>query len=583
MYIDDKLEFYKLAIIYFIERKSMNAKRFVETLDIDCTDAWKLKAVFYDAINDAQGLLETLDWLCENAYEDRFAFNRILCLERLMRYDEAITYAVKILDTVHPNNVKDRTSLMWFISNAYLFLGNDTESYDWARKAHELTKDIPADDSHQAYFARGMRTGHFDDSLGEILEYNDTHPKISSKWMTKFSISKDTPGEEFIKTIEQFTGHSHDDYQKKETEFSLYYKKYRGFPNSMVLKHYTNDFCRFFEFAKKNKLYISRGEKNTDENQCKHIEGHIFIDAVTLVVLQYYDCIDVIQEIENVHICYSTLERLLENYQTTSNAGYVAKIIEWLRTATNIIWEPDGYMFESSLSGLIPIEYIVCCRVAAQKQIPLLSIEPAVQILSLAEEQRSFVDIKAICPVTLGFDVFADKPERLSNYLYKLLENCTFISFTADTIYQQIKANNFSVNNDALSRFFICKAVYDMISFKNVYMTTITMLIYDHYHEAVEFASLVLDNALVIWRRGSYDRDMAKRFDNVESKVKATSVNQYLILLVSHMMDIFNKDMPEILRDKCDKIKKCIVEELGRDYLDNIMNSRHSGYQEDIF
>ena len=344
----------------------------------------------------------------------------------------------------------------------------------------------------------------------------------------------------------------------------------------MVLKHYTNDFFLFFEFAKKNKLYISRGEKNAHENQCKHIDGNIIVDAITLVVLQYYNCIDVIQEIENVHICYSTLEKLLENYQTTSNAGYVAKIIEWLRTATNIIWEPDGYMFESSLSDLISIEYIVCCRVAAQKQIPLLSIEPAVQILSLAEEQKSFVDIKTICPVTLGFDVFADEPERLSNYLYKLLENCTFISFTADTIYQQIKVNNYSVENETLSRFFICKASYDMVSFENVYIATITLMIHDHYDEAVKFASLVLDNALVIWRRGSYDRDMAKRFDNVESKVKSRSVNQYLILLVFHMMDIFNKDMPEILRDKCDKIKKCIVEELGREFWDNIMDSLRS-------
>ncbi len=570
LYIDEKLEFYKLAIIYFIERKSMNAKRFVETLDIDCPDAWKLKAGYYDAINDAQGLFETLDWLCENAYEDRFAFNRIVCLGKLMRYDEALTYAVNFLDTIHPNNIKDRTNLMWLISNIHLFIGNDTESYEWARQAHELTKDIPGDRSHQAYLARGMRTGHLDDSFGEILEYNDTHPKISSKWMTKFSISKDAPGEEFIKAIEELTGQSHDDYQKKETEFLLCYKKYRGFPNSMVLKHYGNEFCSFFEFAKKNKLYISCGTKNTSNNQCKHIDGHIIIDAVSLVVLQYYGCIDVIQEIENVHICYSTLERLLENYQTTSNAGYVAKTIEWLRTATNIIWEPDGYKFESSLSDLIPTEFIVCCRIAAQKQIPLLSIEPSVQILSLAEEQRSFVDIKTICPVSLGFDVFNDEPERLSTYLYKLLEDCTFISFTADTIYQQIKSNNYSVDMDALSRFFICKASYDMISFENVYITTITMLIQDHYCEAVEFASLVLDNALVIWRRGFHDRDMAKRFENNESRIKSRAINQYLILLISHMVEIFSKDMPEVLQDKCDKIKKCIAEELGREFWDSL-------------
>lgn len=573
LYIDEKLEFYKLAIIYFIERKSMNAQRFVENLDIDCPDAWKLKAGYFDAINDAQGLLETLDWLCENAYEDRFAFNRIICLEKLMRYDEALTHAANFLDVIHPNNIKDRTNLMWLISNIHLYLGNDTESYEWAKQAHELTKDIPSDRSHQAYLARGMRTGHIDDSLAEILEYNDTHPKISSKWMTKFSISEEAPSEELSKAIEGITGWSHDDYQKKETDFLLCYKRYRGFPNSIVLKHYGNDFFRFFEFAKKNKLYISRGTKNTGENQCQCIDGHIIIDAVTLVVLQYYGCFDVIQEIENVHICYSTLERLLENYQTTSNAGYVAKIIEWLRTATNITWEPDGYVFESSLSDLIPNEYIVCCRIAAQNQIPLLSIEPSVQILSLAEEERSFIDIKTICPVSLGFDIFNDEPERLSNYLYKLLENCTFISFTADTIYQQIRANNFSIDDEALSRFFICKASYDMISFENVYISTISMLTQDHYCKAVEFASLVLDNALVIWRRGSHDRDMAKRFENNDSKIKSRAVNQYLILLVSHVIEIFSKDMPEILQDKCDAIKEHITEEFGRDYLDSIMNS----------
>jgi hypothetical protein len=52
-----------------------------------------------------------------------------------MKYEEALLAAESLLETIHENNIKDKTDVMWLISNIYLFMDNGEQSYEWAKKS----------------------------------------------------------------------------------------------------------------------------------------------------------------------------------------------------------------------------------------------------------------------------------------------------------------------------------------------------------------------------------------------------------------------------------------------------------------
>ena len=573
LYVDDELDFFRYAITYLIEHQSMNAQKFVNSLDMNCSEAWQLKASFFHSINDVKNLLDALEWLCENVFEYRFGFNKILCLIQLMRYENALDEAQRLLETVHENNTKDRVTLIWIISNIYLLMDMNEESMDWAKKAHELTVDIPNDRSHQAYFGRAMRTGKFDDSFGTILDYKKTHPVIVSGWIKEIQMPENASGEDMINMLDAATGQSHDEYEKSEQQFTSFYKANSWCPNSLITKHYDNDYARLFWFASKNKLRVTHGAWAILQNEINLIKGHIFVDALTLIVLQHYGCLNALKEVPNIHMCYSTIEFLQNNYQVWSSAGYVQAILAWIKNATNIRFEPDGYSVTSSLSELFSTEYLICCRVAAKSGMPLLTIEPSIELISKFEEQKSFVKLQTVSIVSLCYATMAKDPQILSTMLFNLLDACSFVNFTAETIYEQIKRIGFTIDTKSLSRFFICNSSCDMMSFEKVYTSTIALLMLDHSDAAIQFAELVLDNAFVIWRRGYHDRDMAKRFDAIDSRRKSAAVTLYVIYLISHIECIFADANCEVLQNKCTELKQKIVDEYGLEFFEEIKAS----------
>jgi L-rhamnose isomerase len=155
-----------------------------------------------------------------------------------MKYEEALLAAESLLETIHENNIKDKTDVMWLISNIYLFMDNGEQSYEWAKKAHELTADTPNDKSHQAFLSRAIRTGRIDESFGEIIEYRKIHPVIVSDWMKEIQMPEEATGEELIRALNEATGYSHEDYEEIENQFVSLYKTNLFMPNSVVLRHY---------------------------------------------------------------------------------------------------------------------------------------------------------------------------------------------------------------------------------------------------------------------------------------------------------------------------------------------------------
>lgn len=576
LYIEDQFEFVQLAVRYFVNQRMMEAKLFIDSLELDNENAWCLKAEFYNKINDVQNLLVALNWLCENSFQYNYGFHKAICLTKLMRYDEALSAAESLLETIHENNIKDRTNVVRLISNIYLLMDNNEKSYEWAKKAHELNLDTPNDRSHPEFLARAMRTGMIDESLGEIIEYKRLHPVIISDWIKEIQISEGASGEEMISALNEVTGQSCRDYETIEKQFVSLYKTNPCMPNSVVLKHYGNDYVRFFGFAANHKIRISKGLWSDIQSKENLIKDHICVDVLTLMVLQHYGCIDAIKEIPHVHICYAAIKVLQNNYQPYFTIGDVRELLLWIKNATNIVFEPDGYVYDSSLSNLFDEEYIACCRFASASRIPLLTIETSIEEFSKIEEQKSIENLQTVGIVSLCNATLSKTPDKRNKAIYNLLEQCTFINFNSETIIEQIKRNDYVVDEAALSRFFICNSSCDMLSFEAVYAGTITSLLTEHRNTAIDFSMMVLENAVVIWRKSSHYRFLVERFNDQNARTKNIRILEYLVLLIYDIEQIFENNIPEKTQEVYSGIKKSIYDYYGDEFLQKVKSSLES-------
>lgn len=571
VYVDDKMEFYRTAIVFLVNHKSNNARRFVDAIDIENEQMWRLKMYFYDKTKDIPCLLEMLTLLYQNTKDYFIGYNEIVCLMKLMKYDIALTKALGLLETVHENNIKDKIQVIWMISNLYLFLGRNQESFEWAKKAHELTVDIPNNVSHSAYLTRAIRVGFVDEALASILQYKEQHPVVISEWMKEVKVNEDNSGEEVIHTIENAVGHSHENYSQKEKDIGIMYRK-GILPNSTILKRYGEDIVQFFIFAKKNKLRISSGSWTSIEEKKEIIGEHILVDVVTLIIMNKYGCLDALKKIKNIHICYATIISLQEIYLSL-NYYYVEELLEWIGHSDNIIFESDGYCEESSMANIFSDEIMTCCGVASRLKIPFLTSEILLEDLIGIEGSQLTKGLMLVNIVALCYKTMVSEPDKMSQIIYNLLEECTFVNFTVETIIEYIKKNEYIISNCDLDRFFTCNTSCDMISFAKVYIGVVKKLKDQYYEASLDFSHIILENALRIWRKGTYYRSMSKDY-NIESATnKAKAINSYLLYLVKGIQTIYGTvpvELEQMLKEINEKCINYISERVISEMMDTL-------------
>lgn len=561
VYIDDKHDFYRNAINFLVSHKSEYAKNYVDAIDIESEQVWRAKAYYYDEINDIPRLLEMMTLLYQSTRDFSMGYNEIVCFMKMMEYDTALMKATELLTTVHENNIKDRIQVIWMISNLYLFLGQNMESFEWAKQAHELTLDTPSNVSHGAYLARATRVGRAGEALASLVEYKEQHPVVISEWMKEVKLPEDSSGEGLLLALENAVGQSHGEYAQKEKEFAILYRK-GVLPNSTILKRHGKDIAQLFIFASKNKLRISRGNWASIEEKKALIGEHILVDSITLIIMQRYGCLDAIKKIKNVHISYSTLVALQEIYPTL-NYYYVEPILEWIRQADNIIFEADGYCKDDSMTKFFSDELLTCCGLATKLEIPFVTSEVLLEDLVTIEECQLPKGLQMISIVALCFATMGSEPNELSQMLYNLLEECTFINFTSQTIIEQIKKNDYIISKCDLNRFFICNTTCDMISFANVYIGVIKTLKDQYYDVSLDFSRLVLENAMRIWRKGTHYRAMSRQYASKSDTAKVKSISTYLICLVKGIQNVYGS-IPSEIEELLDGVMKKGIHDFGQ-------------------
>lgn len=236
-------------------------------------------------------------------------FNKALCHRWLQNYDESLEESLKLLNKV--SNEDEKVKTYWLISDLYLLKGDMDTSFEWAKKAHDLKAQNPFDQSHPAFFTRAVRSGHYE-GLATTLEYKKIHPVVID-WIQEFSINtSENPIESISRELDkQFPNLKK--HQEAENQLAAQYKK-GIIPINILLNFYNNDWSLLLRFAKDNKLKISYGSIDRLQEEYTHIGEHLVVDAQTLIILAFFDCLPALQCVKYLHITFSSIATLQYQY-----------------------------------------------------------------------------------------------------------------------------------------------------------------------------------------------------------------------------------------------------------------------------
>lgn len=543
--------YYRLTTFFIQQRHSGFAQLLSEFPEQALTRSayLRMQGKYYSKVNDIDKLISCLSELWNLEHNFTHGFDLAICLYKAMRYEEAISIGQKLEETA---TTEQKPMLYWLLSDANLLNSRLEESFEWAKKAHELTLQNPHDQSHQAYFTRAMACNH-QEVLSTIFEYKKTHPVVVN-WFHPLYLEED--GQDFVselrKKLEEIDPH-HFEYEKKQKAHVELYRS-GAVPINLLLQNYGHRLSELSQFALKCKLNIASG----DLDELKHtVPNELVVDAQTLIFASVFGGIDAIKLVPCLYVNYGSIEELQQTY-IINGVPCLRELLSWIKTTNNIVYIEDGFVdAETTIGTAFSSNFISCCNIAKQKNIPYLYYDQIVSKLQNVPEFEIADGIQFITIPALCFDKLKTMPGEFAGVLYNLLKYCSFVSFTSDTIVQIIKSNNNIVTNELVEPFMCCTSDCNMQSFATVYMGAIKSLNQIDKEAALRLSKIVLTNAKRVWTRGTYYRISYKEYNNIYFGLKAKAINQYLQKIVQGIQMIYDT-VPNELDSLLLDLKRCM-------------------------
>jgi len=563
-YIDDLDGFYCSGLDFMISQKRNSAKDFFEAVPKDAisTEAYLyMEKRLYQAINDPDHLYIALSRNPHAEFQNKV--NQAICQRLMCHYDDSLNLCLDLVQHAKGINVEQLVKVYWLISDLYLFKKMSDESYSWALKAHKLMEKYPYDQSHRAFLGRIMRSGHFE-GLSILLEYQDVHPVVVN-YFKAFQVSTDDEDmpQKFLQQVKEYIPDT-PDYAVQEQQLASDYKKL-PITIHMLLQYFNEDWGHVFSFAQKNKLRLGTGDSQRQQIEENWVGSDIVVDAQTLIIMAACDCLPSLQMIGHVHISYSSMDILQYRY-LSNNFGliFIEELMDWVNSEKTVILEPDGMIDinDTFVQGFSK-DFFIGCNIAERLNIPFLCAD--ILAISLQDSLDSPIpkDIRFITLPVLCKVFRRNRPDLSAQMLYKLMQCGEFISFSASTVFEQIKGHNFQVSDELLQPFLICKSDYNMQSFSEVYLGAIYMLKEENETATIALSKAILSNTMTIWRRGTYYRESLKKMPNDNTmRVRAISILKYTCSIVVGMEQIW-PTMPKQIGDLCDGLREVVADELA--------------------
>lgn len=509
----------------------------------------RMQGKYYSEINDLDKLITCLSELWDLEKNIQHGFDLAICLYRTMRYEEAIAIGEELEGLA---SAEEKAKAYWLLSDANFLSGNAETSFNWAKKAHELTLHNPYDKSHQAFFSRAMACNH-QEVLSTILEYKETHPVVVD-WFHKISVPED--GQDFVtelhKKLEEIDP-QHSNYEEHQNQIKALYRT-GNIPINLLFQNYGHRLWDLIYFALECKLNIASGHLEDLE---RAIPDELVVDAQTLIFSTIFGGIDAIKLVPRLYMNYGSVVELQQTYFINAIPG-LKELLSWMKTTSNIILVADGFADgDESITTAFSSNFVSCCDIAQQKNIPYVycdQIAPKFQSvpdLGIANSIQ-FVSIPALC-----FNRLKADPDKLATTLHSLLKYCRFVSFTSDTIVRTIKVNNDVVTEELIEPFLCCNADCDMDSFAKVYLGAIQAIKRTDETAALQLAEIILVNTKKVWRRGTYNRMIYEDYNDVVAGMKTNAINQYLLSIINGINHIYS-DIPSNLVPLLSDLETCL-------------------------
>lgn len=504
----------------------------------------RMQGKYYSEINDLDKLITCLSELWDLEKNIQHGFDLAICLYRTMRYEEAIAIGEELEGLT---STEEKVKVYWLLSDANFLNGDAETSFNWAKKAHELTLHNPYDKSHQAFFSRAMACNH-QEVLSTILEYKETHPVVVD-WFHKIPVPED--GQDFVtelqKKLEEIDP-QHSDYEEHQKQIKALYRT-GNIPINLLFQNYGHRLWDLIYFALECKLNIASGHLEDLE---RAIPDELVVDAQTLIFSTIFGGIDAIKLVPRLYMNYGSVVELQQTYFINAIPG-LKELLSWMKTTSSIILVADGFADgDESITTAFSSNFVSCCDIAQQRNIPYVycdQIAPKFQSvpeLGISENIR-FISIPALC-----FNRLRVAPDKLAATLHSLLKYCHFVSFTSDTIVKTINANNDIVTEELIEPFLCCNKDCDMTSFAKVYLGAIQTVKQNNSTAALKLAEIVLTNTKKVWKRGTYLRMVYEDYNDVEARMRIKAIDQYLQLIVSginHIYPVIPSNLVPLLSD----------------------------------
>ena len=496
--IPDSTAFYYETVSYLLSKQSIYVCELFGGItrdELSDEDYHRLQEFLCISICDFRGLYECSSYFFSKDKSVKSGINKALCQVILLDYAGAIKTCKEIENKA---SKEERVKIAWILSDAFFLSGDNDSSFSYAKMAHELTLPEPANESHQHYLTRAMRCGHFE-GLADVVDYQNTHP-IVVDWIKQIHLDPDSPPEtlfaEIAKEVPQVdTGMPMD-------EIADIYKT-KCVPINWLLQYNHGDWDRVFAFARQHKLFICEGNRNQLAAAAEKIENNILVDEQTLIILEHYGCMEILKQIQKIHICYNTVQRL--QYDFYNGRLEAKRCLKWLKDAQNVEYEANGFSIDyGEIMTLVAGDLVYVCNVAREKGIPFLCADGAISVWQKHAQFELLKDVYIVSLPTLLAHM--EQSENRSELVCRLLQDCIFVSFDAQTMVDHISKAGYAVTDETSGLFLNFNSECDPNSFAVVYLQAVDLLLKRNRTAAINLSKQLVEFTRKVWKRGGYYR-----------------------------------------------------------------------------
>lgn len=425
----------------------------------------------YFKVLDAGRLIELYEQIPDDSKTFAQKINYIILLKYILSFDKAKKYGEMLGNSYKIEDRENQIKYLELMSEVSLLDRDLDASVRYITEAKGLAKELVYNPVHQLYMSRLMRCGK-EDGISYGIEFKNMHPNVATWIESMQAIEVNESGEkkltdEFWDRINDIKEHYDNIIPYYDNEYITIYmlQKALGKDNDMIAMLGMPD-------NKQIKMVVNNDSNDNIIEKSKKISDAIVVDAMTLLFLNAYDVMELLDIFRTIYITYSSVEEL-EKIYVNYGGTMIENILEWLKSDLRIELYPSYNKRNEKDSFYHPAYFMDSIEAAKREDCYFFTIDGKVPRL-FNKEREIFINVMhLVCKMT---------GEPVSRVILNLLShNITFISFGPEDIIYALNRTNIllqdslpidaSINN-IINKMFSVNSTSDAISYLGVYKKT---------------------------------------------------------------------------------------------------------------